>query len=250
MIYSDLGELKSLLEIKPGDTSEDKKLLFLSEMASQWIEELLGRPGIFLAQRTEYYKGTGTQRLLLNSRPILSPTGTNPGMTVIIDQSGQGNFPNAGIATLPVPPFTTLQTPPAPPGPPSPVLPLTYGSDFLLDIDQPDGITSRSGILIRLNDFWPKQQVRVSGLLTPFLVNNIRVVQVTYTGGFTVDSLPASFRFACTQLIARMREVCGIGVELQSENWIDRSVSIVTSEKTRLLAMVWPILRQFRNWRW
>ena len=68
MLYSDLREIKSVMGIDPGDTSVDKSLNFYIEQASAWIEELLNRPGMSYKSRTEYYKGTGTQKILLKSR--------------------------------------------------------------------------------------------------------------------------------------------------------------------------------------
>ena len=70
MLWTDIQELKSVLEIDPGNTSEDKKLLLVIEWASAWMEEILGRPGFGYKARTEFYSGTGTQTLLLRSRPV------------------------------------------------------------------------------------------------------------------------------------------------------------------------------------
>lgn len=223
-IYSDLRQLKSELGIDRCDTSEDLNLGFFLETASSWIEEWFNRPGIFYKERTEYYNGTGTQNLLLRSRPVY----TTPTIQVLVD--GAGYYGSASGA------FTNQNSQ------------LTYGTDFCIQIDQEDG-TSRSGILVRINNYWPRPFVRTAGLLSSFLGQQYGGVKVIYTAGYTVNNLPAVFREACNLLVARLRYIWPLGVELNSESYEDRSIGIVTSEKSKLMALVVPMLMSFRNWK-
>ena len=224
-ILTDIKELKGILEIDPLDTSEDKKLMFLIEMASQWIEEWLDRPGLFLKARTEYYNGTNTQKLLLRSRPVF----TTPTIQVFLDESGyfgsvSGSFDSSLTA-------------------------LTYGEDFALKVDQEDG-SSRSGILIRINNLWPRPSVRQAGLLAPFIGEGFGSIKVTYTAGYYVDNLPPVFRLACNILVAQLRYMFPLGFLLASESFEERSISIHIPQKLYFLSMITPMLLPYKNWFW
>ena len=222
MLFTDLREVKSLLDIDARDTSEDKNLNFYVEYATRLIEEFVGRPGLTYATRTEYYNGTGSQSLLLNSRPVF----TTPAIEVYVDERGgygqvEDSFPAESRLEL--------------------------GRDFVLEIDQPDG-TSRSGILVRRSGFWPKPYVREAGWLSPFLGNGFGVVKVTYTGGYTVDTLPANFRVAANLLLSRFRYVFPLGMELAGESYEDRSISVMAEQRDYLMGLIKPLLFYYRNW--
>lgn len=223
MLLSDLMELRSFLEIDPDDHSEDKKLAFLLGYASEWIGESINRPGLFYKSRTEYYNGSGTQKLLLKSRPVY----TTPTIACIID--GNGFFGQTSGAFQ------------------SPNSPLVYGTDFVAQIDQDDG-TSRCGILVRINSYWERPYVRQRGLLSPFPGSSYGSIKVTYTGGYTIDSLPGVFRQAANMLVGRLRAVLPLGVETTSESYEERSLSVVTAEKAKLMALVRPLVFAYTNW--
>lgn len=220
---TDLRELKKILEIPDTDTSEDVKLNFLIEMASVWIEEYLDRP-LFYRTRTEYYRGSGRKKLLLRARPVF----TTPPIEVYVDESGlYGSADDA---------FNAADTG------------KVYGEDFALQIDQPDG-SSRSGILLYTNGYWPMPGVRSQGMLSPYLGDSVGNVKVIYTAGFTIDALPAKLRLACITLIARLRHFFPLGLELNSESYEERSISWAADRKDYLLALVKPLLHTYRNWR-
>lgn len=224
-VLTDLIEVKKILDIPIGDKSEDAKLNFFIEWASNWILEILNRPELFYSVRTEYYSGTGTQKILLKARPVY----TTPTIQVVIDENGyygssSGSFQN-----------------------PSPAL--TYGSDFCVVIDQEDG-SSRSGILVRINALWPKPSVRQVGWLSPFIGQAFGNVKVTYAAGYTVNNMPSMFRSACNTLVARMRYVFPLAMELGSESYEDRSISVITEKKDYLLSLVKPFIISQRNWKW
>lgn len=224
MILSDLRELKILLEINPQDTSEDAKLSFLIAHASAWIEELLDRPGLMYNSRTEYYGGTGTQKLLLRSRPVYP----SPEIIVYQDQSGYYGSTSGAFQS-------NTQ--------------LFYGQDFCLDIDQDNG-SSRSGILIKIRNVWPKPAVRQIGYLSPFLGQGFGSIKVTYTSGYTVDTLPHPFRTAVNFLVAKMRQVLPLGFALTAESYEERSLSYLVPYKNYWLADVWAMVGSYKNWSW
>lgn len=186
----------------------------------------MGRPGLTFGQKMEFYKGTGTQKLPLKFRPVYAA----PTIQVTVDEAAYfGSAPGAFVGS------PTAQ-------------PLVYGVDFCLQIDQPDGLTSRSGILWRINDYWPRPQVRQAGLLSPFIADDPGSIQVIYTAGYTLDNLPSAFRVACNTLVARLRYIFPLGMELGGEGYEERSISLVTEHKDYLLSLVKPMLFQYRNW--
>ena len=239
MLWSDIQELKRVLEIDPEDTVEDVKLNFINEWVSNWLDELIDRP-ISYALRTEYYDGTGTQVLLLKSRPVyiasstpaytLTPTPVNP--TVYVDGSGFYDEPSSVFDSAPG------------------ATALTFGTDFVVKLDNQTDGSSRCGMLIRRNGYWPKPTVRQTGWLTPFLGAGYGCVQVAYTAGYTIDTLPGTLRMAADLLAAKLRYVLPTGLELNSESYEERSIGILTSNKSWLLSLVRPMVFSYRNFTW
>jgi len=222
---SDLRELKTYLDLDQGDATEDVKLLFLIEQASAWIEDYLDRP-LTYKQRTEYYNGKGTRKLPLRARPVYVGNGLDP--VVVIDNGGGcGQIPGSFTGTG-----------------------LTYGKDFfpLMDGDTPN--TSRSGILIRNNAMWPKPAFRVGGLLTPYQDTGFGVIQVTYWAGFTYDNMPSQLRMACHAMVARMRFLFPVGMELGSDSYGEKSINILAERKGYVFGgdLVKGMLNAYKNW--
>lgn len=225
MLLTDIHELKSVLEVKAGDRSEDKLLGFLIEQASSWIEEYLGRPGLEKKERTEYHRGTNTHLLPLRCRPVYA----TPTVQVYVDQGGYFGAASGAFAS-------TTQ--------------LTYGTDFALQLDQEDSGLSRSALLIRVNDVWPKTTARRRGYLSPFLGDTPGSIKVVYTAGYTVDTLPAVVRNACNFLVARLRYSLPTGMELSNDSYEEKSHGFVAERKDYFLALVKPMLFGHRNWKW
>lgn len=225
MLLTDLREVKSILQIDTCNDAENKVLSFYIEWASRLIEDYLDRQNVLEYQsRTEYYNGTGTQELLLKSRPVY----TTPTIQVWEDSSSHfgseaDDFPSSSA--------------------------LTYGEDFFLVLDQTDTTVSRSGILVRRNKFWNKRNVRQGGYLSPFIGPNYGTIKVTYTGGYKVDDLPSDIRMAANMVVAKLRMVFPMGMVLNSESYEERAVSYV-KYRNDLLGVVKPILFQYRNWKW
>lgn len=223
MLYEDLRELKSLFEIDPENTAEDKALLIYNQWMTSVVEEVCGRKFTY-GLYTEYYKGTGSLKLVLKKRPVyVSPS---PPL-VYIDQGGF--FGSASGA------FTGQNTQ------------LFYGSDFCMDIDQDDN-TSRSGILYRIGDFWQKIPYRQEGYLFPFVGPDLGSYKIVYYGGFTVSQLPGAFRLACAELVAGIRYLFPTGLPTTAENYEDRAISLSPSQYDYLLSLARPRLSTYRNW--
>ncbi len=226
MLLTDLAQVKAELGIDPAQTGRDKLLNFFIETASSWIQDtgLLGGRPLELKSRSEYYNGTGTQKILLRARPVFQ----SPLPRVFVDQGG--NYGATSGA------FTQQDSE------------LTYGSTFGIVWDREDGTQSKSGILYRINAYWPKPNVRQWGLLSPFIGDSFGNVKVIYTGGYTVDTLPAVIREAANFIVAQLDYLWPLGVQLASESYEERSISLVNFRKERILAQARSILSSFRNW--
>ena len=220
-LLTDINELKTLLEIPAGDTSEDAKLMLLIASATDLIEEFLGRRGLFYRERTEYYKGTGTAKLWLNARPVYE----TPTPRVWINQL-------AFWGEAPGTPFDSSNE-------------LTYGEGFALQIDQ-DNRTSRCGILVALNRPWPKPTLRQVGYLSPYVGEDRGSIKVQYTAGYSVEDMPAGIRTACNLLVMRLYQVTPYGALLTSESYEERNVSYHLP-KEDLFSLIRPILWGYRN---
>ena len=219
-ILTDIRELKTALEIDQDNTIEDVKLLFQIEWASALIEDYLDRR-LTYDTRTEYYKGSNTQRLQLKSRPVFA---TNL-QVYLQDNAYYGTVSGSfGSETL-----------------------LTYGTDYCLDIDQPNG-SSKSGILIKFSSVWPRINVRQRGLLAPYYDQNYGAIKVIYTAGYTVDTMPSPIRLACNLLVMKLRNIMPLGQEVGSESYEERHISYATRNKDYLMSLIKPILHSYRNW--
>ncbi len=227
MLLGDLQELKRLIDVPLAKTNEDAKLLFFLDYSTNLIEEFFDRTLVF-KQRTEYLQGTGTAKMLLRYRPV----NPNPpySITLLFDDFGAyGQSPN-GFAD------PTTQT-------------LTYGTDYIVEIDSEDN-TSRCGILQRINEVWNKPTFRQTGLLSPFIWDDTGSYKVTYWGGYTVDNVPAGIRFACTMMAARMRYLMPLGMELGTDTYEERSISITAESRNYIFSpTIRGVLNQYRNWK-
>ena len=127
---------------------------------------------------------------------------------------------------------------------------LTYGTDFCLWTGGEDNASSRSGILVRVNQLWPKPSVRQRGWLSPFVAEGFGNCKVIYTAGWTTDTLPADFRWATNLLVARMRTMMPLGMESTGDSFDEKSVSYAVDRKLYLMALVRPHLMKYKNWHW
>jgi hypothetical protein len=228
-LISDLKELKSTLEIDPNDHTEDKNLLFYLEWATDMIALYLNLPHLFYKERTEYYQGTGTTKLVLKRRPVY----IDPVPQVWVDTGGNyGQGPGVDGQN-----------------PYGPQTKLVWGTDFVLRMDGDIDNTSRSGILFRLKTAWPVPSYRQPGYLSPFWGPDIGSVKITYTAGFTIDNLPSVFRAAANLLVAKLRYMFPLGIRLTSESYEERAIGIAQSDKDYLLSLVKPLIFQYKNYK-
>ncbi len=224
MLFTDLRELNTALQIDPGDTAEDKSLNFIIEWATRWIEEILNRD-ISYKLRTEYYDGTGTVNLLLRKRPLWP----DPLPLVYLDESGAFGAMSGAFSTS-----TTQQV---------------YGTDFTVRWDQDDG-SSRSAILIRMRDFWPKKMVRQQGYLSPFVAPNTGIIKVTYAAGYCNDNLPAMLHLATVTLCSKLRHYLPLALEVSAENYEERAIAMIAERKDFIMAGIKPMIFTLKNWNW
>lgn len=210
-----------MLEIDPEDDTENKRLNFWIKMASGLIEDYLDRPGYLKQERTEYYNGTGTDKLVLRCRPAY-PT---PTPQVWVDEGGffgvdPDAFPSTGL--------------------------LEYGTDYVLWTDRPDG-TSHRAILIRKNNLWQKAGRRRAGFLSPFVDEGWGTVKVTYVAGWTADDLPQTVVAACTLLVSKIRFMYPLGLPVSSDSYEGRSVSIRSEDRNWLFGQIKHLLHGQRT---
>lgn len=231
MIFSDLVEIKHILQIDPNDHAEDFTLGLYNEWTASIFEEILDREFLYKT-RTVVYPGTGTTKLLLRHRPVypLTPPvkASNlpfTALTVSIDENAAFGFATGAF-----------------PGPQ-----LVLGTDFTIRPDLDDG-GSREAILYRINDLWPKPFNRIQGILSAFVGNDTGSVQVTSTAGFTIDTLPASLRMAADMIITRLRYIFPLGMQLTSESYIERSIGLSEDNRRFLIQLARPFLLPYRNW--
>lgn len=231
VVLTDLLELKALLEIPYSKTDEDKKLLILCNIASEWLEEVLNR-NFMLKVRTEYYRGPGTPKLILRHRPVYpNPGAPYQAISIAYDTFGYwGQGLNAFADT------TTID--------------YVYGVDYAMVMDGEDGISSRSGIAMRINELWSRPTYRQVGLLSPFMWDDTGSLKVTYTAGFTLDNLPASLRFAVNLMVARMRYLLPLGMEVASESYEERQLSLIAENRSYIITpTIKTLIAPYRNWK-
>lgn len=230
MLLTDLGEIKTLLDIDPANTAQDKLLYFLIKTASEWIEQLINRPGLSFAQREEYPRPSGTEKLLLKYRPVRASTQYAPQVWTNISAC----FPQ-GASTQNL--NTTGEL-------------LQWGVDYDVMIDDVAKQWSRAGILLRRNgSTWEKDWSRQRGFLSPFVRQTYGTIRVVYWAGYTADDLPQGFRDACNFIVARLKNTWPLGMELGGESYEERSVSYLAQQKNYLCATALPFISQYRNWR-
>jgi hypothetical protein len=214
-----------MLDIADDDDSETLNLNFWIEQASDWILEYLDRKDIDKKSRTLFLDGSGTAELLLPARPVFQ----TPAIQCWVDQRGFYGQTSGSFASN---------------------TELIQGTNFVLKLDTSDG-TSRCGILIRIDGgTWPKPPTRQPGYLASFWGPGYGCIKTTFTAGYTVDTLPAQLRSACNILVARMRYLLPLGVELASESYEERHISLYSNPRSRdwLMGPIKPMLFTLRNW--
>jgi hypothetical protein len=235
-----LREVKSVLGIDPNDPTEDKNLLFYIEWATKLATEIVGHEFDYKV-RTEFYDGTGCQKLNLRHRPVY-PTAAPATAAALPFTPLTVTYDSAGYYGASSGAFTSSS---------GTSVAYVYGADYTLRIDQTDG-GSRSGQLIRINEYWTRPVVRQAGLLTPFIGDDTGSFQVIYTAGFTADTLPAFARMAVDMLVAAIRyQFLSAGMALSSESYEERHITLLNENRQTLVTpQVRTGLWTLRNWYW
>jgi hypothetical protein len=279
---TDRNTVKIALGIPTADTSEDSLIDQLISECSNLIEEECGRT-FGLNNWVEILCGNGQQYLDLRNRPIslyywsgstvagsevvhTETAGLVEGMPVVGD--GIPSYavisevnPTSGTITLSVP-ATKTQTVQLYFGlsvwldegalfgqavgafPASTML--TPGIDFALDVDQPDGYTSRSGLIYCNNGPWPMPFTYSPGRISPDLGPRKGNVLVHYTAGYA--SVPTDIQLACNLMIARVRKLSIYGEALTAERDEVFSYNLKSAAKLGLISPeVSSRLARYRN---
>lgn len=183
------------------DTSLDDVIDLLIPQADAILKGYLQRE-IEQVTYTEYYCGTGDQRLVLNQSPVQS-------ITSVYEDTG-GYFGNGTDA------FSASSE-------------LVDGTDYVLRKDDDTATEkSKSGILFRIGKSWPRPQTRKYSQLASapgLAIGNIKVV---YVAGWAI--VPADIQFAANKLVASMISTRDKTGHIQSENIEDYSYTLVNGE--------------------
>ena len=235
MLWTDLTTMKKILQIDPDNTAEDWLLNQYNVWVTDILSTLLNRDFDYKV-RTTYYKGTGNQKLTLKHRPVYplaapASASTQPfqALTVITDDSGYFGFAPGAF------------------GSDNTALPLTLGVDYTLNPDRDDG-GSTEAILYRINDYWTRPFVRQNGSLSPFVGPDLGSIKVQYTAGYTVDTLPDQLRFAANLLVAKIRYLMPVGMEISTDTFVNRTFNLNQNQRQYLIGLVKHHVLQYRNW--
>lgn len=223
MSIGNLNDLKTHLKIPLANTNEDAALLlFMAEVEARF-KKYLNRPG--LEQTTypnAYYTAPNTDQLPLDETPVVLT-----GLTVWKDDGGwygQGNNAFADSTKL------------------------TLGTDYILIIDNPDGITSNCGILLSINGPWYAPLTPTATLTPQFRRTPAGNVKVQYTAGYDAASMPADLKLCVYLMIALLRQLTPNGMFYSSEGYQERSVSrYVGDHWDKLIGVAGPIAAPYRR---
>ena len=188
MALTTIDAVKTHLGMEAGDTTLDPQLNQIIAGVDAAIKKQL-KQQFESATYTEYYDGTGTETLYLRQTPV-----SVTGLAVYEDLTGYFGVPAGSFAS------TTL---------------LTHGTDYVLQKDQPNGM-SLSGVLLRLYSVWGGRTVFGPAEVTgrPDVARGS--VKVTYTAGYT--TVPADLAMAANQVIAWAVNATD-GQAMRSENY-------------------------------
>lgn len=198
----------------PATTNPSQFQAFLdtaAQVACDWCDRR------FLQQTyTEVYSGNNTSNLLLKQTPV-----TNIASLYLDAGAFYGSVAGAFAAS-------TL---------------LTDGVDYALTFDGYLGSTneesadttlaSLTGIVKRIGSVWPGSITYVPGQLISQLTPGVGNIQVTYTAGWTVNTMPMTLRAAICNLAKVIQRSAPFGGQLGSESWQGYSYSLLNGNSGR-----------------
>jgi hypothetical protein len=183
-----LEAVKTHLGMASEDTTLDPQLNQLLAAVDAAIKKQL-KQNFEEDTYTEFYDGTGSERLYLRQTPVQST-----GLTVYEDSNGNYGQTSGAFAA------STL---------------LTLGTDYVLAVDQPDG-TSLQGVLVRLYGVWSGRTLYGPKELTGSPSDALGSIKVTYTAGY--ETIPYDLAMAANQIVAWAASATD-GQAMRSENY-------------------------------
>jgi hypothetical protein len=188
------------------------------------IEEFLGRTiGGGVQAYTEILSGNNSAEICLRNRPL-----TITGLAVYEDDGayfGQATGAFDVVKTL-----------------------LVLGTDYALKVDQPDGVTSRCGILLKMSGWWRRPWQYQGGVINPTQQIGSGNYKVVYSAGYA--TVPLDIQQACMFLCAVVKSRALLGEAYQSEskeNYAYTLRPLVKAAFAGLPADTLGILARYRN---
>lgn len=217
MALTTAATIKTLMGVS--DTSLDAVLAVLIPQADAIIKGYLQRE-IEQATYTEYYSGSGNQVIVLNQTPVQSITSVNEDPDGYFGD-GTDAFPAASL--------------------------LTEGTDYVLRKDDATATeVSKSGILYRIRNAWPRPSSRLRGQLASAPGLGLGNIKVVYVAGWA--TVPADIQFAANMLVTSMLEARKLSGRLESESIEDYSYTLSGSEdEAQLLDSVKGSLSRYKR---
>lgn len=195
-------------------TTYDSRISDLISRVTTFLEKWLGRV-IEQVSVVEHPVAYGTQTFRLRNTPV-----TFSGLTSIYYDTS-ANFGRGAsdfaAATL-----------------------LTEGTDYVLEVDQADGVTSLGGSVRRINNVWASRIVRDRGRLSAYTEPRRGHIKVTYTGGWS--TVPGDISLAANMLIIRAIQMGPQGVALLSESYAGYSWSAGSAQSPGNMLMTPEII--------
>ena len=181
------------------------------------IKKRLRQP-IEQAKYVEYYDAEPDEYLRLRWTPV-----NLQGLQVIVAPFSGGN-PSAFANTTP----------------------LNLYTDYVLEVDQPDGVTSRCGLLRRVRyGSWGYYFMDPIRRLSSRLETDPRAVQVTYVAGYA--QVPQSITLAAYEMMSKLYLARQMGAQVTSASLNGASYSLPGTNANGLIDSpdVWPYLSPF-----
>ncbi len=219
MALTSRDNVKLLLSIATADTSKDALLDLLIAEADVIIENYLDRR-IEQATYTEFYGGSGDERLFLKNYPVTSIT------SIHLDNGGYfGDGPDSFAAD-------TL---------------LTEGSDYVLNKDDASATAvSRSGEVFRINGIWDRQRTRKRGQLCSAPSSGMGNIKVVYVGGYLV--VPKDLEHCANRVVVSIYNSRKLSSVIASESFEDYSYNLAgTEEAARALDSSHSVLAHYKR---
>lgn len=170
---------------------------------------------------TEYYSGSGTNRLALRQRPVIEM------VSLLLDQTGYfGQNPNGAFDE------DTTE--------------LVEGTDFVLKRDNANqDEQSKSGIVLRIGTYWPRPAARTKGLLAGTPGDALGNIKATYQAGFM--PIQDIHRMACCEYVKTIWR----GPEYLSETYDYYTYTLApAADRENLLGSVRDLLGDIKKWVW